>query len=138
MKMADALETAQVDEEVDEGVEVGDGVTVANMGTFDAEGDGLAIDAFDRGALSVDILVSLAVAVEGVAQASADAGGHGRRTALLAPLFVLDGTGLAVGLRIEQGTKVLRAFVLNQADGAVNIVTLSSALDILTQFVYTT
>ena len=54
---AEALQEAQVDQDVDQGVEVSDGGAVADVRALDAEGDGLAVDAFDGGALVVDVLV---------------------------------------------------------------------------------
>ena len=119
--LTDALQEAQIDEEVGQGVEIGNGVAVAEVGAFDAEGDGLAVDALDGGALLVDILVSLALAVEGVAQASADAGGHRRRAAFLRPVLVLDRAGFSGWLRIQKGADVFAALVLDQADGAVGV-----------------
>ena len=51
---ADALQGTQVDQDVDEGVLVGDGLTVAQLGTFDVQFEGLAVDALCGGALLVD------------------------------------------------------------------------------------
>ena len=51
---ADALAGAQVDQDVGEGILVGDGLGVAQLGALDAEFDGLAVDAFGGGALFVD------------------------------------------------------------------------------------
>jgi hypothetical protein len=49
--VADALEAAQVDQEVDQGVQVGDGLAIAQPGSLDAEGDGLGVDTFGCRAL---------------------------------------------------------------------------------------
>ena len=65
--MTDAVEGAEVDEDVDEGVEVSDGFAVAEFRAFDAEFDGLGVDALGGGALFVEALVGLAGVVELVA-----------------------------------------------------------------------
>src|SRR3990172_5061811 len=79
-----ALQEAQVDQHVDQRIVVGDGLTVAEMGSLDAQRHRLRVDALDSAALTVEALVEFAVAVERIAQARADAGGHhgGAATAL--------------------------------------------------------
>jgi hypothetical protein len=52
------LQEAEVDENVDQRVAVGDGLLVAEVGAFDAQRDGLAVNALGGGALLVDVLVS--------------------------------------------------------------------------------
>ena len=95
--LTQALQETQVDQEVDQRVVIGDGWAVAQMRTFDAEGHRLRVDALDGGALSIDGLVFLAVTVEGVAQASADTGGHHRGAAAASGIDVVDRTGDAAG-----------------------------------------
>ena len=91
--MAQALEEAQIDEDVGEGVEVGDGASVADVRVLNAESDGLGVDALDGGALVVDALVEVAVTVEGVTQASADAGRHLCSAAVFSEAGMVDRTG---------------------------------------------
>ena len=55
--LPDALQGAQVDQDVDQRVLVGDGALAAQVRALDAEGQGLAVDAFVGGALVVDGLV---------------------------------------------------------------------------------
>ena len=70
------LQRAKVDQGVDQCVEVGDGRAIAQLGALDAEVDGLSIDALGGGALFVDLLVGLTVAVKLVTDACANAGGE--------------------------------------------------------------
>ena len=65
------MQKAKIDEQVDEGVLVGDGFAVAKNGALDAEGFGLGVDALDGGALVVDKFVGIGVTVEGVTETSA-------------------------------------------------------------------
>jgi hypothetical protein len=55
--LTNALKQAEIDQRVDEGVEIGDGIAIADMRAFNAEGDCLAIDAFRCRALVVGFLV---------------------------------------------------------------------------------
>ena len=91
------MQAAQIDEGVDQGVEVSDGLPVAEMRALNAQGDGLTVDAFAGGALAVGLPIGVAAAVELVADASADAGGHGGRAAPFGPVLVVDGTDGAQG-----------------------------------------
>jgi hypothetical protein len=50
------LQEAQVDERVDEGVQIGDDVSVTQKGAFDSQGDSLGVNALDRRALAVELL----------------------------------------------------------------------------------
>ena len=88
LALADALERTQVDQNVDQRIQVGDRLPVAQSGPFDAEFYGLAVDPFGGGALLVDVFVGLAVPVKLIAQTCADAGRDGRGTATFGPLFV--------------------------------------------------
>ena len=98
---ADALQGTQVDQDVDEGVLVGDGLTVAQLGAFDVQFEGLAVDALCGGALFVDGFEQVTFAVELVTDAAAmaaaiagsDAGGHSDQTPSLIPILVVDGAG---------------------------------------------
>jgi hypothetical protein len=65
------VQGAQVDQDVDEGVLIGDSVTIAQPGTLNAEFFGLGVDALGGGALFVDALVDFAL----VADANLNAGG---------------------------------------------------------------
>ena len=95
------MPAAQSDQHVDQRAEVGDGLTVAELGPFDAEFFGLGVDAFGGGALLVDLLVGVAVAVELLEYTRHDAGGHDGAIAL-GPLRVIGRTDLTGGLRVEQ------------------------------------
>ena len=51
---AQALQEAQVDEGVDQGILVGDGGAIAEMRPFDAEGERLGVDALVGGPLAIE------------------------------------------------------------------------------------
>ena len=84
---------AQIEHDVNQGVEIGDRTAVAKLRLLDAKGDGLAKETFTGGALAVEFLVRGAVAVKLVTDASAIGNRKGDTTAPLAPALVLDGTG---------------------------------------------
>src|SRR6266496_6138035 len=65
VESSDALEGASIDDEVGQGVEAVNGVSVADLGALNAEGGGLAVDAFGGGPLAIDGGVGIGVAVEG-------------------------------------------------------------------------
>jgi len=72
--LTQALKETQVDQDVDQRVLIGDGLTVAQMRALNAERDGLRVDPLDRGALAIDLLVEFTVAVKRVAQTRAVVG----------------------------------------------------------------
>lgn len=119
--VANALEQAQIDQDVDESIEIGDGLAIADMRALDPQGFGLAVDTLGGGALFVNVFVALAVAIQGVAQARANAGGHRDGAALLGPVFVVDRAGICRRLRIAQRTAILSTFMFNDAGGAVSV-----------------
>ena len=108
------MKGTEVNEDVDEGVTIGNGVVVPKFGSLNAEGFGLRIDAFGGSALVVELLVRLALAVELVTDASASSSGHGSDTAASGPLFVIDGTRLVIGLGEEEGTGIATGLVLDE------------------------
>ena len=69
-----AVEGAEVDEDVDQGVAIGNGLEIAEFGAFNTEGLGLSIDAFVGGALVVEFYVAVAVTVELIAETSTNTG----------------------------------------------------------------
>jgi len=89
----EAMQEAEVDQEIDEGVVVGDGGAVAQMGSFDPQGNGLRINALDGSALVVDEFVGNGVTVEGVTQTRADGGGHHGGAAAVLPTLVMHRAG---------------------------------------------
>ena len=105
------MQGPQVDQDVDQGVLVGDGLAVAQPGALDAEFLGLGVDALGGGALLVDFFEDGVVAVELVADACANAGGQGGDAAL-GPVLMIDGTGFAGRLREDQGAGIAAALVL--------------------------
>ncbi len=115
----DAAQQAQVDEQVDQGVLVGNGCAVTQMRALDAQIHGLTVDAFGGGTLAIDFLIGLALPIQGVAQAGADTGGQVGRTATLRPVAVIEGAGLSGGMWEEQGAGILAALVFDDGAGAV-------------------
>jgi len=113
--LADALQGAEVDQHVDEGVAVGDSRAVTQFGAFDAQFHRLAVDALGGGALLVDLFVGRVLAVELVAQACSGAGGEGRGAAALGRLLVVAGTRLSRFLGEKQWAGVAAALVLHEA-----------------------
>jgi hypothetical protein len=107
-----AAQGVQVDQDVDEGVEVGDGLAIAQPGALDAEFLGLGIDALGSRALVVDFLVDVAVTIDLVADTCADAGCH-RSDAALGPVLVLDGAGLTGGFGKDQRASIAAALVFD-------------------------
>ena len=69
--LPDTLDEAEVDEQVNEGVAVGDGALVAKLGSFNAQSDRLSIEAFGGGALVVDAFEGFRLSVELVTDTSA-------------------------------------------------------------------
>lgn len=111
------MEGMQVDQDVGQRVVIGDGKPVAQFGTLNAEFDGLGVDALGGGALLVDLLVGVAVAVELVADTCSDAGGYGSYATFLGPVFVVDRTRFAGGFGEEQGARMPPTFVFDDASG---------------------
>jgi hypothetical protein len=101
---ANPMQGAQVDNHVDQGVLVGDGVGVAQVRRLDAEGKGLAVDSFSCAALVVELLVGDTLSVQLVADASADTGGNGGEAALLVPVGMVDGAVFTGRRRMEVWT----------------------------------
>jgi hypothetical protein len=66
--LADPLEGVQINQDVGQGVLVGDGIAIAQLGALDPEFHRLAVDAFGGSALLINFLVGFAFAVELVAQ----------------------------------------------------------------------
>jgi hypothetical protein len=91
LALAHSLGGVQIDEHVSERVVTGDRGVVAQFRMLDAELDGLAVDALGRGALFVDILVRLTIAVDLAADACAAAGAKSRDTTVLGRVLVVEG-----------------------------------------------
>lgn len=102
------MQGAQVEQDVDQSVEVSDGLLVAQLGPLNAQVDGLTVDALGGGALVVDVLVQLTVAVDLVAQTSPNASCQRGDASPIGPTRVVHGTGGSRGLGIEQRTGVAR------------------------------
>jgi len=90
-----ALQEAQVDQDINQRVLVGDGGAVAQMWPLDAQCHGLRIDPLNGGALAIEGFVQLTVAVERVTQACADAGRHHRGASTPFPIAMPHRTGAA-------------------------------------------
>ena len=75
--LADPLEGVQINQDVGQGVLVGDGSAVAQLGTLDAKIDGLAVDPLSGSTLAKNLFVGITVAVKLIAQPGTGAGGDG-------------------------------------------------------------
>lgn len=60
----DPLQGAQIDHHIDERVEVGDGLAIAQFRALDTEGFGLRIDSLRSLTLVIDLLVDFALSVD--------------------------------------------------------------------------
>ena len=89
------------------------------MGALDAQGLSLAVDTLGSGALLVDIFVNLAVTIQGVTQAGANAGWHIDLAPALGPLLVVFGTGFAIWLRKQERAGVPAALMFDDTAGTV-------------------
>jgi hypothetical protein len=58
-------QSAHIDHQIDQCIEIGNGVAIVNLWTLNAQFFGLAIDALARGALSVHSMVERSVTIEG-------------------------------------------------------------------------
>ncbi len=103
--LTQTLQEAQVDQEIDQGLLAGDSLTVLQMGMLDAEVEGLRIDAFTRGALTIDFLVPLTVPIEGVDEYSSPFRSPSRlpRSARLAHPISIRGVRLHNQYRLPRG-----------------------------------
>lgn len=66
----DAVESAEVNQHINQSIEIGDGLLVTEFRAFDAELFSLGIDAFTGGTLVVKGFVIITLTVELVAEAS--------------------------------------------------------------------
>jgi hypothetical protein len=86
------LQATQVNQDIEQRVLVGDGPLVAQFGTFNAQVEGLAVDAFASGALFVKLFVLITVAIQFVTHTIAKTSGQSGDAALLLaralPVFV--------------------------------------------------
>ena len=58
------MQGAKIDEDIDQSIEIGDGLLVTQSGTFDSQFFGLCIDPFGGGALFVNFLIKGGLPVE--------------------------------------------------------------------------
>jgi hypothetical protein len=115
---AQAMEEAQIDEQIDQSVLIGNGGAIPQMRSFDAEVDRLRVDPFDGGALPIDLFVTVAVAIQRVADAGPDADGHHGGTAALLPLRMTDRATLVRGV---EWADVFAAFMFDDTRGAIGV-----------------
>ena len=74
---SDTAQGPQIDENINEGIVVGDGLFVTKLGAFDTQSERLGVDAFVGGALFIEQFVCLRIPVELVTDTGPDGGGHG-------------------------------------------------------------
>lgn len=123
--MTKALEQAEIDQGVGEGVGIGDGIAIAEVRAFDAKSNGLAVDAFGGRALRVDFFVGLTVPIERVAQTGANAGGHGDGATSLACAFMVKRTGLFDEFGFhgfgKERTNIFAALMFNDSHSPIGV-----------------
>ena len=97
------MEQMQIDEGVDEGIQIGNRLSVAKMRTLNPQMNRLAVDPFDRSALAINVFVTLAIPIQSVTEPCANTGRHHGGTALVlfCCTFMMNGTGLSSWLRKE-------------------------------------
>ena len=101
---ADPLEGVQIDQNVSQGIVIGDGKAIAEFGALDPKMNRLAVDAFGGSALFVDRFVFFTLAIQLIAQASTRAGCQSGDAAALRPLGMLDRAGFTRTDWMEQRT----------------------------------
>ena len=92
---------------------VGNGLLVAELGSFNTQFLCLRVDALGGGALFVEIFVGVALTVKLVAQSGAFGSSHRGHAAPLAPISVSDGAGLAIGLWKKEGAGIAPLLVFD-------------------------
>ena len=70
-----AAQGAQIDQDIDKGVLIGDGTLVAQVWPLNAEGNGLAVNPFHGAALIIEALKGNTLAVKFMASTGPDTGG---------------------------------------------------------------
>lgn len=105
----------EIDQDIDQGVVVGDRRLVAQFGPLDAQGFGLTEDAFGGCALPVKPFVILTLTVELVTDTGAGRGAQGNDAAAFGPFSVVDGTGLIGRQRMNQRASITRLGLGDQA-----------------------
>lgn len=109
------MESAEVDEDINEGVEIGNRLVIAEFGTFDTQSFGLRIDTLSDRAIIVNRFEGIGVAVELVTEASANGGGHGGETTPFRPLLVVDRARLTGGNRMKERAGIPTSLVFDQS-----------------------
>ena len=115
--LAETLKRSQIDQNINEGVDVGDGLAIAEFRAFDAERNGLAVDALRCRALAVDFLIRIALSIQLMTDTDARTERQGGDTAFLAPVFVGDRAGLPADFWKEQRAHVASVLVGKKAVG---------------------
>ena len=112
--LSHSVQGTKIDQNIDEGVLIGYGPTIAQSGALNTQFFGLGVDALGSSALLVDSLEEGTVAVELIADASADAGGKSGSTAAFGPVLVTNRADAGRDFREAQGTDVTAALVLEE------------------------
>jgi len=112
--LSHSVQGTEIDQNIDEGVLIGDGPTIAQSGALNTQCFGLGVDTLGGSALLVDFLEEGTIAVELIADASADAGGESGSTATIGPSLVIHGADASRDFRVAQRTDVTPALVLEE------------------------
>jgi len=112
--LSHSVQSTEIDQNIDEGVLIGDGPTIAQSGALNTQFFGLGVDTFSGSALLVDFLEEGTIAVDLIADASADAGGKSGSTAAFGPVLVANRADAGRDFREAQRTDVTTPLVLEE------------------------
>lgn len=86
--MSDALQRPEIDDNINERILIGNGLSVAQIRAFNAQIDSLRIDALGGGPLFIEVFVRLAIAIQLIAQPGSDADRQDADTPVFGPVLV--------------------------------------------------
>ena len=112
--LSHSVQGTEIDQNIDEGVLIGDGPTIAQSGALNTQFFGLGVDTFSGSALLVDCLEEGTIAVDLIADASADAGGKSGGTAAFGSVLVTNRADAGRDFREAQRTDVTTPLVLEE------------------------
>ena len=106
-----ALKGPEIDDDRDQRILIGNGVTVSDFRSLNAQCPRLRIHPFGGGTLFGDRFVGCTMPVQLMAQAGADTGGHGGDTAAFFPIFMGKRAGCPCRCRILKGAGIAALFM---------------------------
>ena len=110
--MSNALQATQINQHINEGVLVGNGVLVAETWSLNTQFDSLLVDALGSGTLFIDVLIEWMVVVNLVTQSCARTGRDTMGASAFRPVLVLNRT--ACIFLPQERTNVVPTLMVNQ------------------------